>query len=242
MRVRTSVCAAVVGLVALGGCSDAGSAPARGVASDPASAGPPTAISDASDPAAETTVVERVIPADFPLASGWPRRAGEPSYPGLEGPSRELPPFKFSACHRSFEELPYLDRLTAHWTDIEDFRGRQLTLYANRHDASSATDRLTALFRSCKIGPLRDDRFRTEYEVLPADAGDCAWAILQRDIYEGSESPFGSTTLIVRVGAAVLVEDHGGHAGYPSGDGRADVATMVDEASHAIAAMARLSP
>ncbi|KAA1427256.1 hypothetical protein [Nocardioides antri] len=181
----------------------------------------------------------RLIPDDFPLAAGWPD-SSQADGEGLEGPNRTLPSLEFSACDATFAEPDYLDRLLATWSGAEDYRVRQLTVYADAAAATTATDELVDFFRSCGTGPVRDDGYRTDYEVVPVDAGEQAWAVLQRDSFEGAETPFGSTTVVVRVGAAVMILDHGGHAGYPSGDGQAAIASIIDEAAEPITAMTAL--
>jgi hypothetical protein len=75
---------------------------------------------------------------------------------------------------------------------------------------------------------------------VAVDAGDRAWGVLERDTWKGNETPFGSTTVVVQVGTAVLVLDHGGHAGYPRGNGRRSIDELLDEAAPVVAAMAGL--
>lgn len=181
------------------------------------------------------------IPDGFPLEAGWPDDSeAEPGEKGLQGPSPDLPPLAFTACDETFVGPEYRDRLRANWSNIEDYRARQLSVYADADEAAAAADGLAAFFEECGTGPLRDDGYRTDYEVLPLDVADGAWAILQRDYMEGSDpgaGVFGSTTIVIRDATSVLILDHGGHAGFPSGDGQDQVDEMLAEAAEVIAAL-----
>lgn len=175
------------------------------------------------------------IPDGFPLAAGWPAAEGGAE---LEGPSHTLPSLEFTACDATFVGPTYMDRLRANWTgEAEDFRARQLSVYADVDAAGAAADGLAEFFESCGTGPLRDDGYRTEYEVRELDVADGGWAILQRDTFDGNASPFGQTTVVIRDATSVLILDHGGHAGYPSGDGQESIQFLIDEAAEVIAAL-----
>ena len=71
--------------------------------------------------------------------------------------------------------------------------------------------------------------------------GDEAWAILERDTFDGRPSIFGESAVVVRVGRAVLVVLHGGHAGYPDGDGQRQVEAMGSQAATSIAEMCQFT-
>lgn len=179
-----------------------------------------------------------VIPDEFPLEAGWP----EPSeFESLDGPSRSLPSLEFFACDQPIPDLDHIDRLRADWTgEAEDFRSRQLTVYADGDVAGAAVDGLVGAYQDCPTDPVDEAGYLTDNEVLPLDVADGGWAILQRDYVEGSDptaGAFGSTTIVIRDATSVLILDHGGHAGFPSGDGQAQVQEMIDEAAEVIAAL-----
>lgn len=175
------------------------------------------------------------IPDGFPLAAGWPAAGGGAE---LQGPSHTLPSLEFTACEATYAGPTYLDRLRANWIgEAEDFRARQLSVYADADAASAAVNGLAAFFSECGTGPVRDDGYSTEYEVIDLDVADEAWAILQRDTLDGAASAFGQTTVVVRDATSVLILDHSGHAGYPSGDGQESIQSLLDEAAAVIAAL-----
>ena len=185
-------------------------------------------------------VVERApIPDDFPLLAGWPEdsaaEAGADN--GRHGPTRTADPVVLRACGEPWPEPDHLDRLRADWVDAEDYRTRQLTVYGGDDAASAAIAGMVAHLQACPSEAAGDDGFATTREVRPASLGDEAWAVLERDTFDGSPSIFGESSLVVRVGRAVLVVRHGGHAGYPSGDGRDQVEAMGSQAARPIATM-----
>lgn len=190
-----------------------------------------------SDTGTSTTAGD--IPDGFPLAAGWPEEAEPGGDNGLTGPNRELPALAFQACGEQWQEPAHADRLRADWQNPEDYRGRQLTTYEDADAALAAVADLVAQQQACPADPERDDGYVTEREVrtVDVDGADEAWAILERDTMDGAESPFGATTVLVRVGRSVLVVTHGGHSGYPGGDGTTTVDAMVDDAAPVLDAM-----
>lgn len=194
---------------------------------------PPTGSPEASPATAE-------IPDDFPLLAGWPQSA-ESDGDGRSGPTRTGDPVEFTACDEEWREPAPADRLRADWDDAEDYRTRQLTTYDSDEAAVGAVAGLVALQRSCPSEPADTEGFGVEREVRPVAFGDEAWAILERDTFNGSQSIFGASTLVVRVGRAVLVVRHGGHAGYPDGDGQRQVDAMASQAARSIAQMCQFT-
>ncbi|GAB3028167.1 hypothetical protein GCM10011376_16410 [Nocardioides flavus (ex Wang et al. 2016)] len=179
------------------------------------------------------------IPADFPLLAGWPEdSSAEPGAGnGRQGPVRGADTVELRACGETWDESGHVDRLHAGWVDVEDHRIRQLTTYGDADAAAAAVEALVSQQRACPDEPAGEDGFATTREVRPVALGDDGWAILERDTFDGAPSAFGESSLVVRVGLAVLVVRHGGHAGYPSGDGHAQVEAMGSEAARSIARM-----
>jgi len=174
------------------------------------------------------------IPDEFPLATGWPEPGGDSE---ITGPGRGQDPLELSACDAVVPDAAYTDRIRADYSAPEDYRTRQLTTYEDADAAVAAVTSIVDAFRACPQDTVAEAGYITHYDVQRLDVGGESWAILARDTFEGSETPFGATTIIVRVGSAVLVLDHAGHAGYPSGNGQADVETTLAEASVPIAEM-----
>ncbi len=180
------------------------------------------------------------IPDDFPMLAGWPA-SSEADGSGRSGPVRDADPVAFAACGAEWQEPARVDRVTSGWDSAEDYRTRQLTTYADDDAAAAAVADLAAFEQSCPTEPAGEDGFATERQVRPVALGDEAWAILERDTSDGRPSPFGASTVVVRVGRAVLVVSHGGHAGYPDGDGQSQVDAIGSQAAKAIAMMCQFT-
>lgn len=196
----------------------------------------PRLVDGASTPTPAENAEMGVIPDGFPLEAGWPD-SSEAEGEGLIGPSRDLEPLVLETpCGDPVTDLDHIDRLRATWDSVEDVRNRQLTVYADGDVAGAAVEELIAPYQGCPTGPEIENGVRTETEVLPVEAGDEGWAILERD----GDAPFGETTVVVRVATAVLVINHGGHAGRPEDDSDAEVAAQLDEAAEVIAAMPQI--
>lgn len=180
------------------------------------------------------------IPDDFPMLAGWPA-SSEADGGGRFGPSRTTDAVMFTACGTEWREPARVDRVRAGWDSAEDYRTRQLTTYDDDDAAASAVADLVAFEQSCPTEPAGDDGFGVEREVRPVTVGDDAWAILERDTFGGRPSVFGESAMVVQVGRAVLVVLHGGHAGYPDGDGQGQVEAMGSQAATSIAKMCQFT-
>ncbi|NPC42550.1 hypothetical protein [Nocardioides sp. zg-1230] len=213
-------------------------APPSAPSSEPPSS-PSTPAPTSPLPSGEPTQRTEEIPDDFPLLAGWPEDAtAEPGADnGRQGPSRTAEAPELRACGQVWRDPEHVDRLVAGWANAEDYRSRQLTTYQDAAAADAAIEGLADHQRACPSEPVGEDGFGTTREVRPVELGDEAWAILERDTFDGSPSVFGESALVVRVGRALLVVRHGGHAGYPDGDGRKQVEAMGSQAAVAIAKM-----
>lgn len=205
---------------------------------------PPTAPTGAPEPTEPAEAPEPTeIPADFPLLTGWPEDAtAEPGADnGRQGPTRGADALQFRACDEVWREPEHVDRLSAAWVDVEDHRHRQLTTYARAAAAAAAVEDLVEQQRACPSEPAGEDGFATTREVRAVALGADAWALLERDTFDGGPSAFGSSALVVRVGRAVLVVRHEGHAGYPDGDGQRQVEAMASQATEAVEKMCQFT-
>lgn len=201
----------------------------------------PATTPETPEPTESTEPTE--IPADFPLLAGWPddstAEAGAGN--GRQGPTRTAEPLELRACGEVWRGPEPVDRLNASWVNAEDHRSRQLTTYRRATSAVRAVAGLVDQQQACPSEPAGEDGFATTREVRPVALGDEAWAILERDTFNGSPSIFGASALVVRVGRAVLVVRHEGHAGYPEGDGRGQVEAMGSQATEAVAKMCQFT-
>ncbi len=194
-----------------------------------------------TDPESVSPATSAEIPDDFPMLAGWPASSTAEADGGRRGPTRDGDALGFSACDEPWQEPAHVDRLRSDWVNAEDYRFRQLTTYVDDDAAVDAVEGLVSQQRSCPTEPPDEDGFGTTREVRPVALGDDAWAILERDTFNGSPSIFGESAVVVRVGRAVLVVRHGGHAGYPDGDGQDQVEAMGSQAAQAIAQMCQFT-
>lgn len=169
-------------------------------------------------PSPAPTGTVREIADDFPLADGFPERS-EHGEKGYTGPNRTIDPIAYELCGKPLPEPVFRDRLLAGYENPEDYRTRQLTTYADADAAVAASRAIIEAFRECATEGPDADGYTSEREVQELTLGGESWAVLDRATYDGGATPFGGTLLVVRVGRAVLLEDHGGHAGYPTPDG-----------------------
>lgn len=168
------------------------------------------------------------IPDEFPLAAGFPTESEEED--PISGPRRQLDDLDFQACGEPVPDAPREDRMVATFTNAEDYRLRALSTYVDGAAAEAALRSMTDRWEACPEDPVRSDGYVTLRELRPVPVGDEAWAVLERDTFQGAESPFGGTIMVVRVGNAILAESRGGHAGYPSGNGERMLDGLVDSA------------
>lgn len=183
-------------------------------------------------PPAEPVSVE--IPDDFPLAQGWPDPGGDGA---ITGPDRDQEALQRLVCDELAPDPAYADRLSAVYSAPEDYRIRQLTTYADADAAVAAVADIVGAYQACPREAVDEVGYVTNYELQQLDIGGESWAILAKDTMEGGETPFGSTTIIVRVGRAVLLLEHGGHAGYPGGDAQDSIEATLAQAAVPIAEM-----
>lgn len=200
------------------GPDDAPSTPRETVTADPGA--------DAVDPA---------IPADLPLAQGWPTQPGDGT--GIEGPSPDLEPLSFQACDATLPDAPHAERLLARYDDAEDYRARQLTTYATADEAVAAVAAIRELYAACPVGKVRDDGMTPHWAVRDTAVGGESFAVLGWDELDGAATTFGDTLLVVRLGSAVLVVAHAGHSGNPQGREQQAIDDIVAESAPVVARM-----
>jgi len=181
-------------------------------------------------------------PRELPLAAGWPDDGlaePGPRY-GLQGPARDLPPLELRPCGREAAPDDAVDRLTAYWTNVEDFRAREVSTYA---DAASATTRLAALvhlLRACEPGETLADGYTDIVEIQPLGAGDEGWAVVRRAELAGAPAVGLEVVLLVRVGAALYVDfasNEGGAGPEPEAEARRQVQEQLGQSAEVVAAL-----
>ena len=170
-------------------------APATTTPTNP-STSPPTSPSPA-EPTSATA-----IPDGFPLATGFPEPSG--SEYSFDEPSEDnqsvFAEGSVAACDKAGDPGDFLDRLTTRLSGPEDYRDRELLLYADEEDATSAAAGIRALYANC---PQQSDGGPgTITTTLPDLAlGDDAFTV------QRAFSGVGTSVIhVVRVGNAVLLD------------------------------------
>jgi hypothetical protein len=108
-----------------------------------------------------------------------------------------------TACNRRVPLPEYTDRLSAGWSNVEDYRQRLLLTFERERDAQSYADRVLDLYRSCPEEASGDDGRLVS--VHDSDLGDSAGVVSALSTYLGTPRPGLETLYVVRVGVAVLL-------------------------------------
>ena len=163
------------------------------------------------------------IPSDFALAEGWPGPGEDEGGPnGLEGPSRKLPPLTLTACGTTILAPAASDRLSAAWTNPEDYRSRMLLTFVSAATARQYATSVTDLYRNCPTQDT-DDGYTTLAEVVTTDLTEDSTAVVLHYQFEAAPAVGLSLVQVVRVGTAVLVEtgsNEGGSGLHPKAQRR----------------------
>lgn len=160
-------------------------------------------------PDEQPTGTADTVPDDFPLLSGWPDPASEPADDGAEtrGPERSLDTVELEACGRTADLPEPVDQLGAEWSSIQNYRARELTVYADADAAVAAVDALTRLYRDCAEDPAPDNAdFVTVRQVLPLALGGQAVTLVTSYEFDGDATTGLGIAHVVRLGRAVLVD------------------------------------
>lgn len=208
----------VASLFLIAGCGDARStgtdeepAPSR---TTPTSAPPEPA--DTTTPAPTTapppeppgsaSALGEVIPADFPLLSGYPEDSEAEPGEGRRGPNRTMKPIVPEACGKRVPLPDHTDRLRAAWTNPEDYRDRQLVTFVDAASAQTYAEQVIDLFRACPEEATSDELESSRHiTVASSDLGDRAAAASVLYRHGGNPVPGLTTWHVVRVGASVLL-------------------------------------
>jgi hypothetical protein len=216
-RRRTALqgAAAVLAVAAVvGGVSLSTDPSTRPVPQPPPASQGPSPTQDPSPTEAAEPEVTTAIPADFPLAEGFPDSAGVDQQ--LEGPAPDVPAFdEVRACDSTLlsrSSAGVVDRLAVSFSQPEDYRVRELTTYSSADDAAARLSSVASLFADC---PREESGSPPDFvnEVEPGRLGDESWMVVRR-ADAGSEYVPGIELLVaVRVGNAVLLASESNEGG-----------------------------
>ena len=224
--------AAVVVLLLLAGCGTDQAGSTRPAAEPSATQEPVASPTTTAVPPAPGA---HVIPDHFPLLAGLPVDAPvEGPDHGPRGPSRTLDPLVPGACDHDVAVPSHVDLLRGTWSNVEDFRERQLVTFADRTAASAYAREVVETFRACPE-EMWDDHLGTRSLVVRSDLAPHAWAVTRWSTYDGSPMPGLSTWHVLRVGRHVLLamtSNEGGAGSDPDADGAhqrgEDAAALVE--------------
>jgi len=182
------------------------------------------------DPAPDAT-----IPADFPLASGFPEQSEPGADYGLTGPGEDVEVLDGPAvCRRGLPVASALDRLAVRWAQPEDYRSRLLLTFVDAEAAIEWQARFLNTYRLCPEDP-GSDGYVSINDVQRTQVGGESWAVVRTATFQGSPAIGLEILHVVRVGSAVLVDMTSGEG---SAEGAAEtLAKQTDAAARVVAAM-----
>jgi hypothetical protein len=175
------------------------------------------------------------IPEGFPLADGLPNGGAEPGQPGLQGPNRTLKPLSFSACGSSLDEPPHVDQLRASWTNVEDYRDRQLTTFEDAAQAVAYVQRVTDFYRSCPEEDGDQAGSTIVHEVSRTAVGGESWAVVTSYEVDGAPAVGLSVVHVIRLGQAVLIDTTSNEGSGP--DSKAQIQDQARATVDVVSAM-----
>jgi len=198
-----AVVAVAVPLGLLGGSED------RTAPLDPARSPDPSPTQvERTDTSPETSIdsppsdLVSTIPADFPLAAGWPEAGGDVS---LEGPSPGVARTELSACG---VEVGTLDGVVAEtsavWRQPAEYRGRSVLLFDSVAAARAASQQIRTVFADCPSDP--DSGLPLPYLTDVADGpfGEDSW-VAQRG-FGNPAQPGREQVGVARVAHGLLID------------------------------------
>ncbi|MDO9494977.1 MAG: hypothetical protein Q7J48_04680 [Nocardioides sp.] len=180
------------------------------------------------------------IPADFPLAAGWPERHEPGPRNGLTGPAPDVKVLeRFTVCDAALPTAPSLDRLGAAWTDVEDYRYRLLLTFEDADGAIAYQRQLVDAYRAC---PRTEDGEGSASlnDVRQTRVGGESWAIVRTFEYLDAPAIGMEVIHVVRLGRALLVDttsNEGGGGAAPDADVNAQIARQTADSAEVVSAM-----
>ncbi|GEP35702.1 hypothetical protein NSZ01_34700 [Nocardioides szechwanensis] len=197
---------------------------------------PPASEPPATEPPADTDD----IPADFPLAAGWPDRHEPDDRYGLTGPAPDVPVLEaLQACGAALPAAASLDRLGAAWANVEDYRYRLLLTFEDADGAIDYQRQLVDAYRAC---PRTEDGESNASlnDVRQTRVGGESWAVVRTFEFLGAPAIGMEVIHVVRLGRALLVDtaaNEGGGGPDPEAQATAQIAEQTAETSAPLAAM-----
>lgn len=179
------------------------------------------------------------IPDGFPLAVGWPTDSEGGSY-GLEGPGRDIELFAVSPCGVELLKPIGKDSLRARWTNVTDYRSRELLTFADADEAAAYLAESLELFQDCPQDQIDSQGFQSFWRVVPTEMGGESYAVVQTSEFEGAPAVGMQVLHFIRVGHSVLIDttaNEGGAGPDLEADIRGQIAYQSETAAAVVAAM-----
>jgi hypothetical protein len=211
--------AVLVGAVATGGFLLDGAGPRT--TPPPGPVDRPTATAD-PEPAPAPVDLTRID-----LTRGFPTHGDA----FVTGPGARVPAFSdFQVCGRPYpgDRPDPMQRLGVSMQAPEDFRARELTVYADAATAQAALDRFVGLFQACPEDPPGGGAV-SRNEVRPVALGDEGRSVLRTYVTDGMPQLGMEIVHAVRVGQVLLLTSQ-----HDEGSGALDMGQSrrrVDEAT-----------
>lgn len=175
------------------------------------------------------------IPADFPLAAGYPPENGDDGSPVEMTDEPGVPTIQ--ACEApvwSADDVDATDVAGAGYTgEAEDFRGRTLVLYSSVERAeANLTDQIVAGVEAC---PNDGGPSGSEWTVQGTE-GDTT-IITKQYLSDGRPNPGLEVYLVTRVANALLVDWNYGEGGASDASRQAVIDFALDQQADVVTAM-----
>lgn len=180
------------------------------------------------------------IPEGFPLAAGWPERHEPGADNGLTGPAPDVELVEvLQVCDAALPAAPAVDRLGAVWTDVEDYRNRQLLTFEDAEGAIAYQRSLVDAYRAC---PRSEDGEGNAalHDVRQTRVGSESWAVVRTFEFQGAQAIGMEVVHVVRLGRALLVDttsNEGGGGPDPDAQATAQITRQTEASSDVVAAM-----
>ncbi|MFA6298739.1 MAG: hypothetical protein WC642_06210 [Nocardioides sp.] len=180
------------------------------------------------------------IPEDFPLAAGWPERHEPGPDNGLTGPAPDVELVEvLQVCDAALPAAPALDRLGAVWTNVEDYRNRQLLTFEDVEGAIAYQRSLVDAYRAC---PRSEDGEGNAalHDVRQTRVGGESWAVVRTFEFQGSPAIGMEVVHVIRLGRALLVDttsNEGGGGPDPDAQATAQITRQTEASADVVAAM-----
>lgn len=147
---------------------------------------------------------------DFPLDAGWPAdEDAETEEGGLTLPiDRFTADFADYTCGRAAPAPRPDQRLRGQFSNVEDYRTRELVVLADADAAVAWVGRLRAFYEACPV--KREDDLTYPVTVLESAVGGQSFGVLRATEYLGEPTLGLSALHVVRVGRSVLLDSASG--------------------------------